>query len=305
MEWIFTQMDVPTTLMGQPWHVVFERPAQTWLWLVGAIVLVSTAIFSYINIRGSRSARIFLFSLRVITLSIISILAMEPIIEWPREKTEQDFVQVLVDRSSSLQVRDMLDGQNKIISRVEFQNEILQNGVWDRLAQDHKLEWVSVTGNATLVSNKQALPEARGNRTLLASALRETLQRNLGRPLSAVVIISDGRSQDAINATTLRQMQALGVPVFTIPLGDPNGVNDQAILSVEAPQSGFLQDQIPVQATLNSRNPNKKIRVVLKDKESQRKIDEQEVVSGPDGKASVTLVGPVSYTHLTLPTKLL
>ena len=126
MEWIFTQMDVPTTLMGQPWHIVFERPAQTWLWLVGAIVLVSTAIFSYINIRGSRSARIFLFSLRVITLSIISILAMEPIIEWPREKTEQDFVQVLVDRSSSLQVRDMLDSQNKIISRVEFQNEILQ-----------------------------------------------------------------------------------------------------------------------------------------------------------------------------------
>ncbi len=291
MEWIFTQMDVPTTLMGQPWHVVFERPAQTWLWLVGAIVLFSTAIFSYINIRGSRSARIFLFSLRVITLSIVAILAMEPTIEWPREKIEQDFVQVLVDRSSSLQVRDMLDGQNKIISRVEFQNEILQHGVWDRLAQDHKLEWVSVTGNATLVSNKQALPEARGNRTLIASALRETLQRNLGRPLSAVVIISDGRSQDAINATTLRQMQALGVPVFTIPLGDPNGVNDQAILSVEAPQSGFLQDQIPVQATLNSRNPNKKIRVVLKDKESQRKIDEQEVVSGPDGKASVTLVG--------------
>ena len=291
MEWIFTQMDVPTTLMGQPWHIVFERPAQTWLWLVGAIVLVSTALFSYINIRGSRGARIFLFSLRVITLSIISILAMEPIIEWPREKTEQDFVQVLVDRSSSLQVRDMLDGQNKITSRVEFQNEILQHGVWDRLAQDHKLEWVSVTGNATLVSNKQALPEARGNRTLLASALRETLQRNLGRPLSAVVIISDGRSQDAINATTLRQMQALGVPVFTIPLGDPNGVNDQAILSVEAPQSGFLQDQIPVQANLNSRNPNKKIRVVLKDKESQRKIDEQEAVSGPDGKASVTLVG--------------
>lgn len=47
MEWIFKQLDVPTTLMGQPWQIVFERPAPTWLWLVGTIVFVSTAIFSY------------------------------------------------------------------------------------------------------------------------------------------------------------------------------------------------------------------------------------------------------------------
>lgn len=183
---------------------------------------------------------------------------MQPILEWPREKIEQDFVQILVDRSSSLQVRDMIDNEKKIISREDFQNNILQNKVWEKLAQEHKLEWISVAGSAKLVSNKQELPEANGNRTLLASAIRETLQRNLGRPLSALVVISDGRSQDSINSTILRQIQTLGVPVFTIPLGDPNGINDQAIVSVEAPQNGFLQDQIPVQTELNTRNPNKK-----------------------------------------------
>ena len=117
MEWIFKQLDVPTTLMGQPWHIVFERPAPTWLWLVGTIVLVSTAIFSYAKIKGSRRARILLASLRVIALFIIANLAMQPILEWPREKTEQDFVQILVDRSSSLQVRDMIDNEKKIISK--------------------------------------------------------------------------------------------------------------------------------------------------------------------------------------------
>jgi len=291
MEWIFKQLDVPTTLMGQPWHIVFERPAPTWLWLVGTIVLVSTAIFSYTKIKGPRPARIFLASLRVIALFIIAILAMQPILEWPREKIEQDFVQILVDRSSSLQVRDMIDNEKKIISREDFQNNILQNKVWEKLAQEHKLEWISVAGSAKLVSNKQELPEANGNRTLLASAIRETLQRNLGRPLSALVVISDGRSQDSINSTILRQIQTLGVPVFTIPLGDPNGINDQAIVSVEAPQNGFLQDQIPVQTELNTRKPNKKIRVVLKEKDSQIKLDEQEATSGPDGKVNITLVG--------------
>lgn len=291
MEWFFTQLGVPPTLRGQPWHFVFERPAPTWLWLVVAIALVSISIFSYTNIKGSRRTRFFLGSLRTTVLFIIALLLMQPVLEWPQEKIEQDFVEVLVDRSSSLQVRDMVDDQNKIISRVEYQNKILQNGVWDRLAQDHKLEWVAVTGNSIVVPNKQALPEAQGNRTLLASAMRETLQRNLGRPLSAVVVISDGRSQDVINSTTLRQIQTLAVPVFTIALGDPNGVNDQSIVSVEAPQSGFLQDQIPIQAQLNTRKPNKKIRVVLKEKDSQRKIDEQEVISGADGMVSVTLVG--------------
>ena len=290
-QWIFNWLGVPPELSGQPWHLVFERPAPPWLCLVGFVVIFSTAIFSYVNMKGKLGARIFLAILRVVALFTIATLSMEPTLEWPQERIEPDFVDVLVDRSSSLQVRDMVDTDGKIVSRADVQTKSLQNNVWNLIEKDHKVEWVSVTGSANVVLKKEELPPATGNRTLLASAINQTLQRNLGRPLSAVVVISDGRSQDAVGATTLRQIQTLGVPVFTIPLGDPNGINDQGIISVEAPQIGFLQDQIPVQAQISTRKPNEKIRVVLRDKVSQRKIDEQEAVSGPDGKANVTLVG--------------
>ena len=291
MEWILNQLGAPSAQQGQPWQFVFEKPAPTWLWFVGLIVIFSMPIISYANIRGDRRLRIILATLRTIVLLFIALMAMEPAIEWPQERTEPDFVEVLVDRSSSLQVRDTADDQGKSISRAEVVNNVLKKDVWDKIAQEHKIDWVSVTGTATVVQDKQSLPEALGNRTLLASALNETLQRNLGRPLSAIVVMSDGRSQDALNATTLRQIQTMGVPVFTIPIGDPNGMNDQAVISVEAPQTGFLLDQIPVQAQVATRKPNEKIHVVLREKETLKKIDEQDVVSGSDGKANITLIG--------------
>ncbi|MCE9619722.1 MAG: VWA domain-containing protein [Planctomycetes bacterium] len=288
---ILTQIGVPPNLQGQPWHLVFERPAPAWMWLAGSIVIIAASAYSYANLRGSRSWRTALAALRAAALALIALLAMQPAIEWPRERIEADYVEVLVDRSSSMQVRDAVDPQGKLVSRAEVEDAILSNAMWDRIGAEHKVEWIAVAGGATAVPAVKDLPAAEGNRTLLASAVHETLQRNLGRPLSAIVLISDGRSQDTVSTATLRQMQSLGVPIFTMPLGDPEGVNDRSVVSVEAPQTGFLRDQIPVQAQLATRKPNEKIRVVLREKDSNRKIDEQEAVSGPDGKVNVTLVG--------------
>ncbi len=291
MEWILQQLGAPPALQGQPWHLIYENPAPTWLWLVGFIVIFLLPTVSYTNIRGTIKARTLLASLRIIALLFVAFMAMQPALEWPQEKRESDFVEVLVDSSSSLQVKDSINQQGSTVSRAEVAKNILNEKVWDTIAQEHKIEWVSVTGTSQVVQDRQSMPQAQGNRTLLASALSETLQRNLGRTLSAVVVISDGRSQDAVQSTTLRQIQSLGVPIFTIPLGDPSGMNDQAILSVEAPQSGFLLDQIPIQAQVSTRKPNEKIRVVLREKETRTKIDEQNVVSDSDGKANVTLIG--------------
>ena len=108
-QWIFNWLGVPPELSGQPWHLVFERPAPPWLCLVGFVVIFSTAIFSYVNMKGKLGARIFLAILRVVALFTIATLSMEPTLEWPQERIEPDFVDVLVDRSSSLQVRDMVD----------------------------------------------------------------------------------------------------------------------------------------------------------------------------------------------------
>ena len=296
MDLIFTQFGVPQNLHGQPWHIVFERNPPPWLWFIILITLVGASVFSYAKIRAGKKARVALTVLRTTALFVIVFLTTQPSLEWPQEKTEQDFVEVLVDRSSSLRVKDAIDDGGKLISRADFQDKILKNPAWEIISKNHTLNWTAFNGNSTAIKNHTAPPLADGNRTLIASAIHETMQRNLGRPLSAIILISDGRSQDVVNTTIIRQIQSLGVPIFTIPLGDPKGINDQSVVSVEAPQNGFLQDQIPVQAQINTRKPNEKIHVVLRDMNTKIKIDEQDAVSDKDGKINLTLVGEPKNT---------
>jgi hypothetical protein len=296
MEWIFTQLGVPQNLHAQPWHIVFERNPPPWVWFFILVALVGVSFFSYSKIRGAKKAKAALSVFRAIALFVIFFLTTQPSLEWPQEKTEQDFVEVLVDRSTSLRVKDAVDAQGKLISRADFQDEIMKNSVWETLSKTHTLNWTAFNGNSTTIQNHTTLPLADGNRTLIASAIHETMQRNMGRPLSAIVLITDGRSQDSVNTTTIRQIQSLGIPIFTVPLGDPKGINDLSVVSVEAPQKVFVQDQIPIQAQISTKKPNEKIHVVLMDMNSKIKIDEQDAISDQDGKINLTMVGEPKNT---------
>ena len=291
MDWIFTQLGVPQNLHAQPWHLVFERNLPPWLWLVLVSALICVSIISYSKIRAGQKAKIILRTCRAVALLVILFLATQPVLEWPQEITEQDVVEVLIDRSSSLRVKDSTNASGNLISRAALQDEIIQNPVWKEISKNHALQWSVFSGNSNSVEIKQPLPPADGKRTLIASAVHETLQRNTGRPLAAMILISDGRSQDSVGTTTIRQIQSLGIPIFTIALGDPNGINDRGILSVDAPQKGFLQDQIPIQAQITTKKPGEKIHVILRDVNTKIKIDEQDAQSGPDGKINITLVG--------------
>ena len=48
-------------------------------------------------------------------LALVLLLVLGPAIEWPRERQERDLVQVLVDRSASMQVKDMPGVRYKIV----------------------------------------------------------------------------------------------------------------------------------------------------------------------------------------------
>jgi hypothetical protein len=100
--WLLTQLGASEELREQPWRLAFERPAPPWLWVVGLLVVGGAAAYSYAGVRGPRTARAALASLRAATLLLIAWLAMLPVIEWPRERTDPDHVEVLIDRSGSM-----------------------------------------------------------------------------------------------------------------------------------------------------------------------------------------------------------
>src|SRR5690606_17146646 len=130
--------------------------------------------------------------------------------------------------------------------------------LWSMIADDKEVVWLGFDAGAydlRGVSNAETpdevdLGEPRGVRTSLGAALDQALQRAAARPLSAVVIFSDGRSLDEPSRAALRRLEAEHAPVFVVPLGSPDPVADVAIAQINAPAQAFAGDIVTVAVEL-------------------------------------------------------
>ena len=80
----------------------------------------------------------------------------------------------------------------------------------------------------------------------LQPAPHAALDEVAARPVSGVVLLSDGTSADAPSRRALQRLRSERIPVFVVPIGSPDPVSDLAIASVRAPAAGFINDRMPV-----------------------------------------------------------
>ncbi|MBC7771515.1 MAG: hypothetical protein H7210_03355, partial [Pyrinomonadaceae bacterium] len=92
--------------------------------------------------------------------------------------------------------------------------------------------------------------EASGRHTAIGRSLDQALRRAAARPVSGVVLITDGRSIDEPTLATLRRLKAERIPVFTVPLGSAEPVTDYSIKRAEGPKSAFVNDFVPVEVEI-------------------------------------------------------
>lgn len=229
-------LGAPPDLAGQPWELVFRIQAPGWSILLLVLACLAVAFWGYAGLRGSKPRRAMLAGTRAASLGLVAALALQPAIEWPRERKEPDAVLVLVDRSRSLAVSDERTTGNGPSSRDERVRAILRDPVWDRVKTSHPLHWYGFAGTTSLISDPLKLPSATGGRTLLSASLQEAMRSMEGRLVGSVVVLTDGRSQDAIDPGLMASLRREGISVFTVPLGDPRGVADRAIVEVDHPQ---------------------------------------------------------------------
>jgi len=289
-EWFSNFLDVPPSLAGQAWQISLQRSPPTWLSALGLLFIITLAWRSYTGLRGARLARGFLSFIRIITLTCITLLLLGPMIEWPRERVEQDWVHVMMDRSASMQVKDEHTANGQRCTRDERIRSMLQDPIWTSLRSEHQVDFFAMSAGAVSFSDTLHPPEATGNRTLIASALGQVMRQANNRPTSAIVLVSDGRTQDTIDAATLRRFKMQSTPVFVVPLGDPAGVADRAIVEVEFPQRAFPKDRVPVQITVSSGDASP-VRIALRDRATGKVIDERTEKPGDDHRIRITLTG--------------
>lgn len=109
-----------------------------------------------------------------------------------------------------------------------------------------------------------------------------------GRLVGSVVVLTDGRSQDAVDPGLIALLRREGVSVFVVPLGDPQGAADRAIVEVDHPQRAFARDRIPVRVSVEARHP---VTVALRDQETGQVLDRAQAVPDGENRFSATLTG--------------
>lgn len=289
----------------------FDRPLPGWGWLLVVMGCALLGWWGYRRLEGPKSARIALAGVRAALLLVLVVLACGPRLERVSERLEPDWVMVLVDRSVSMRVADApiaAEGSTRA-TRDQQARAILQRHapMFAELAQDREVVWLGFDAAAFDLrarSGSQAdsaagppqLPQADGRRTAIGAAISSALTRAAARPLSAVVVLSDGRSIDEPGAAALRRLVGERVPVHVVPLGSPQAASDVAIARAVAPEAAFARDQAPVNVRLDRRGPAQGSSGTLRlvDTATGEVLDEVRLDAGDErwqgDEASVTLV---------------
>ena len=289
----------------------FDRPLPGWGWLLVVMGCCVLGWWGYRRLEGPRAARVALAGVRAALLLVLVVLACGPRLERVSERLEPDWVMVLVDRSVSMRVADApiaAEGATRA-TRDQQARAILQQHapMFAELAEDRELVWLGFDAaafdlrarsatQAEGAAGPPALPDASGRRTAIGAAISGALTRAAARPLSAVVVLSDGRSIDEPGAAALRRLVGERVPVHVVPLGSPQAASDVAIAQAVAPEAAFARDQAPVNVRLDRRGPAQGSSGTLRliDSATGEVLDEVRLDAGDErwqgDEASVTLV---------------
>ncbi len=236
----------------------FAHALPLWAWALVALAAVAVAWRSYTRLEGARWARFGLGLLRSALLVLLALLIAGPRLTRTHEIEEKDWVLVLVDRSASMNIRDAAEtgGGGATVTRDALARRALDAAApaLAELAHERVLVFMGFDAGAyelRATDGRVELGEAAGRRTDVGRALEQALARASARPISGVVILSDGRSAEEPTRALLRRLEAEKVPVFSVALGNPEGVTDVAVRRADAPRSAFANDSVPVQVELS------------------------------------------------------
>lgn len=253
---------------GVEW--AFAHPIPAWAWALIATGACVLGYLAYRRLEGSRPARVALGALRTLLLLVLVLLLSGPRLIKPNETEEKDWVLVLVDRSLSMTIPDAPMGAERVLREQQLRTALeASRPMWATLGAERVVVWLGFDSGVFDLDTPgparagapgaSAIPELAdpiGRKTDLDKALEQALKRGAARPISGVVLLSDGRSLSEPGKQLMRRLEAEKVPVFSVALGSPDAVADLSVVKVESPRSAFVDDPVPVQVEIARTPPS-------------------------------------------------
>ncbi len=289
MEGLFEFLFKYRPLLFEQGEFAFTAPASVRLWLIGAGTLGALAVASYTLARGRAAVvdRSVMAGLRVALLAVLLFCMLQPSLILSTVVPQQNFLGILVDDSRSMQIPNAEGNPRSSFVADAFtpgESELLQ-----ALADRFTLRFFRFSSAASRIEGPGELGFD-GTHTDVSAALDAAREELAGVPLSGLVLVTDGADNGSRPLTeALVPLQAAGVPVFTVGLGEEVLEPDIELGRVELPRailegSTLLVDVVVTQVGFGRRT------VPLLVEDEERILAEEEVSLGPDGEPVVVRV---------------
>lgn len=258
-----------------------------WLGVLGLVGASAVATYTIARGRSTVADRGIMAGLRVALLAVLVFCLMQPVLVLSTVVPQQNFVGVLLDDSRSMDLENA-DGT----VRSDFIAEAFTPGeseLLTELADRFVLRFFRFSDVAGRIDGLQELTFT-GTGTDIGGALDVAREELAGVPLSGLVVVSDGAdNEDRPLTESLVPLQAAGVPVFTVGVGDELIEPDIELGRVELPRtvlegSTLMVDVVATQNGFGRRS----VPLVVED--DQQILAEETVELGPDGEPVVVRI---------------
>jgi hypothetical protein len=240
---------------------------------VGLVIL----IYSRTNPQPSSVVRRFLSGCRGLVIMLILIMLAEPAVQFVATDIVRSPMVLLVDTSKSMAIEEQgnsrLDEIRAVIRSEDFR------AIMDQVD-------VSVFGFAevpyALGIADVDTAKVFGRATDISSALRYSLRVSgeRGTPLSVLLMTDGGHNLGDDPVDVARE---LGIPIFSLQAGHDVELADAQIVSIKAPEVGYVGQHMSIQATVASWGFSGRADEVML-LQGSRLVGRQPLVHGEDGE---------------------
>ncbi|MGH2569156.1 MAG: vWA domain-containing protein, partial [Bacteroidota bacterium] len=193
----------------------------------------------------SRLLRILLATARGLALFLLMLFIGEPLLSLLRRTIDPPTTVVLIDDSRSMSIKDRAGERGAVL------RDLLQSDAF------RTLESVGAVRHALFSTRTRFLdsfsPDSLslgGDGTDIAAALKRIKEAAATANIQAVVLVTDGNV--TVGSSPAYEAEELGIPVFTVGVGDTSEQRDLLIRKVLTNAITYAGSKVPVNETLKS-----------------------------------------------------
>lgn len=278
-------------------QIVFEQgdfafaasaPIRTWLGIAGVIAAIAVATYTIARGKSTVFDRGIMAGLRVALIGTLVFCLMQPTLTLSTVVPQQNFVGILLDDSRSMLLQDESGAPRNQFIADAFTPE--QSQLLSDLSERFVLRFFRFSDVARRMDGLGEMTFD-GTHSNLANALDAAREELAGVPLSGLVMVTDGADTGERPLTeAIVPLQAAGVPVFTVGVGDEAIAPDIELGRVELPRTALAGStlMVDVVVTQDGFRDGTTVPVIVEDE--TRILVEENVQLGPDMEPVVTRI---------------